>query len=918
MPSTTPSTPIPQLVPTSLNAQLLEAVIRGDEHGVRSLLERGADVNAADAKGRSAVACAIAGESWQTADPSIMTGSRLDILRLLVEDRHVSLYTLNAPQEAMNGVTPLGFAAWMNSSNAVKTLLEASGGTVSVDGEDAYGVTPLMYAARDGNLEVAKCLLLHGACPDHRDRNSRTSIQYALNHPQILWACEEALRHYRSRDIRSENGGIKPDTPVATPQPPAGPCSNSVFLPTMAEVIERTDALVSAIVSSDMTQLYGLLSGLSIGSSSEGVLSLVNAPDAEAWSPIHYCASLKQPSIEVLDILYCAGADVSLFSKTGNYTPLHCLARRKRGPDALRDQASNDYLYRFVLHLVRNLRAPLQALDDNDETCVHIAAEHGDSAEILRAMLDSDPEHTVSEMRNSRGLTPFEVAQPEFRSLFSRFQEERRPASSASHDTVRPRRSFGSDPSLSLAEGPLTPQARAAALSPLPDDDGSPLSFELVVDSLNAITMGLSFSADLTPSEAALDHFDAQLSEASTLSRNAISKLYSRVDDAREEISRVRESWTDTDARLDTISQAFEEKLKSGRVMSQETRAEDSSCESVVTRRSSSEAETPISPGFATELLMLDSSENGDGFLKPWPRTRDSADTANLPLIQGGNAAGSIAHLRSHKSMSDLRRLTPILTQDGFGATPKPRKRARADTLTDVGTKGGQSRQPPGMRADGDGKGARLKAWLRRTFLQERMPRSSTQKLEEPPSSLTTLVEKDESAAVANVCSHPSYRVLATVGKDLARIDECISKAEKLISSAQRAIGRAERKMRRASLAGKKLIYDHRRARTCVPNNEEVTMGQRRGQSPPTLRVIIPRTESPVSSSRAQSPATTRSSISSVGSVGKDMEIEDEVEKMERRFEEGYKEMDKAKNWLGIVKRVLEDVERLGLDKKKL
>jgi ankyrin repeat protein len=129
----------------------------------------------------------------------------------------------------------------------------------------------------------------------------------------------------------------------------------------------------------------------------------VNAPDAEAWSPIHYCASLKQPSMEVLDILYCAGADVSLFSKTGNCTPLHCLARRKRGPDALRDQASNDALYRFVFHLVRNLRAPLQAQDHNNETCVHIAAEHGDSAEVLRAMLDSDSEHAVSEMRNSRG-----------------------------------------------------------------------------------------------------------------------------------------------------------------------------------------------------------------------------------------------------------------------------------------------------------------------------------------------------------------------------------------------------------------------------------------------------------------------------------------------------------------------------------
>jgi hypothetical protein len=363
---------------------------------------------------------------------------------------------------------------------------------------------------------------------------------------------------------------------------------------------------------------------------------------------------------------------------------------------------------------------------------------------------------------------------------------------------------------------------------------------------------------------------------------------------------------------------------------------------------------------------MLD-SESGDGFLKPWPRTRDSADTANLPLVQVGNSAGSIAHLRSHKSMSDLRRLTPLFTQDSSGATPKPRKRARADTLIDVGTKGGQSRQPPGMRAEGDGKRSRLKAWLRRTFLQERMPRSSAQKLEEPPSSLTTLVEKDESAAVPNACS--KYRVLATVGKDLARIDEYISKvrvpylfcggrpltcrclceqAEKLITSAQRTIGRAERKTRRASLvrsvfrvvkrlefnnhgisqAGKKLLCDHRRAQTCVPNNEEVTTGQKRGQPPPTLRVVIPRTESPECSSPTTSPltsptqsATTRSSISSVGSVGKDMEIEEgkiDVRKMERRFEEGYKAMDKARSWLGIVKRVLEDVERRGLDKKEM
>ncbi len=97
--------------------------------------------------------------SWQTVDPSFMAPSRLNTLRLLVEDRHVSLYTLNAPQESMNGVTPLGFSAWMNSPKAVGTLLEASGGAVSVDGKDAYGVTPLMCKWDSPSVQTSKLRL---------------------------------------------------------------------------------------------------------------------------------------------------------------------------------------------------------------------------------------------------------------------------------------------------------------------------------------------------------------------------------------------------------------------------------------------------------------------------------------------------------------------------------------------------------------------------------------------------------------------------------------------------------------------------------------------------------------------------------------------------------------------------------------
>lgn len=44
----------------------------------------------------------------------------------------------------MNGVVPLGMAAWLNLPRVVRLLLEESEGAVSVDGMDSHGATALM------------------------------------------------------------------------------------------------------------------------------------------------------------------------------------------------------------------------------------------------------------------------------------------------------------------------------------------------------------------------------------------------------------------------------------------------------------------------------------------------------------------------------------------------------------------------------------------------------------------------------------------------------------------------------------------------------------------------------------------------------------------------------------------------------
>ena len=123
----------------------------------------------------------------------------------------------------------------------------------------------------------------------------------------------------------------------------------------------------------------------------------------------------------------------------------------------------------------------------------------------------------------------------------------------------------------------------------------------------------------------------------------------------------------------------------------------------------------------------------------------------------------------------------------------------------------------------------------------------------------------------------------------------------------------------------RKLIHDHRRIRTSAAKVEEVPAEQKGGCQPsPPLRVIIPRTESPITSP-VQSPTTSSvSSLASVQAENEGTETETDtgmlrrlyLKKVEGRIEGAYDGLEKADVWLEIVKTVLEDVERRGLDER--
>lgn len=179
------------------------------------------------------------------------------------------------------------------------------------------------------------------------------------------------------------------------------PPPTSIF--TQEALSRLTNTLISSIRNSDVAFLHSLLFAPSVQPSSPPALYpmsapvLINLPDSNGWSLVHHCVSAPEPSIEILDALYCAGAEVSLFTTHEQQTPLHFLARTSHHPD------STHSLHDFVFHLIKDLRAPLSARDKDEETCIHIAAEHGHSIDLLRLFLHCDTNGTIRAMKNSRG-----------------------------------------------------------------------------------------------------------------------------------------------------------------------------------------------------------------------------------------------------------------------------------------------------------------------------------------------------------------------------------------------------------------------------------------------------------------------------------------------------------------------------------
>ena len=153
-------------------APLADAAEHRNSALVRELLAKGADVNAAQVDGMTALHWAV------NNDDAEMAG-------LLVRSR------ANVNATNRYGVPPLSTACTNGNAALVRLLLDAgANANASLPG----GETVLMTAARVGSLEAIKALLARGANPNAQERRDQTALMWAAaeGHATVVRALIEA------------------------------------------------------------------------------------------------------------------------------------------------------------------------------------------------------------------------------------------------------------------------------------------------------------------------------------------------------------------------------------------------------------------------------------------------------------------------------------------------------------------------------------------------------------------------------------------------------------------------------------------------------------------------------------------------------------------------------------------------------
>jgi ankyrin repeat protein len=371
----------------------------------RKLLDAGADVNAAQVDGMTALHWAVYNDDAATARMLVRAGAKIN-----AANRY--------------GVPPLSLAATNGNADLVKLLLEA--------GADANatlpgGETVLMTAARVGNVDAVKSLLARNADPNAREESGQTALMWAAveGHPAVVRALID-----RGADVRAK---------VASGFTPLFFAAREGHIDVVRAVLEAGANVNETIepVNRSQDRRGGIRNGTSpllmaiVNGHFELAIALVEAgadPNdvRSGFSPLHAFTWVRRPdnsdgglpppvgsgrltSLQFVRALVERGANVNARLDEDAPRPPSVQTKVRSG-EATPFLMATDRADVPLMRLLLELGADVNAVDYNGNTAMHGAA-YSSLPAVVRLLADRGAKPELWNRPNSDAVTPLYIAE---------------------------------------------------------------------------------------------------------------------------------------------------------------------------------------------------------------------------------------------------------------------------------------------------------------------------------------------------------------------------------------------------------------------------------------------------------------------------------------------------------------------------